>query len=244
MSGDVKTGENGAGIALDGVRLRLGTQDFDFDMALPAGRIIAVTGPSGSGKTTLLNLLSGFETPDRGRIVLAGQDVTAFHPSERPVSLVFQDNNLFSHLDLFTNIGLGISPRFALSSADRDRISAALARVGLAGFEKRLPPSLSGGERQRAAFARALVRNRPVLLLDEPFAALDPSLRQSMAALLQTLHDDTGNTVLLVTHDPAEVRRLADHALFVSQGRVALSAPVEEFLAHRDIPEVLDFLGS
>ena len=244
MSGDVKTVENGDGITLDGVRLRLGTQDFDFDTVLPAGRIIAVTGPSGSGKTTLLNLLAGFETPDRGRVVLAGHDVTALHPSERPVSLVFQDNNLFSHLDLFTNIGLGISPRFALSSADRDRISAALARVGLAGFEKRLPPSLSGGERQRAAFARALVRNRPVLLLDEPFAALDPSLRQSMAALLQTLHDDTGNTVLLVTHDPAEVRRLADHALFVSQGRIALSAPVEEFLAHRDIPEVLDFLGS
>ncbi|PWE55197.1 thiamine ABC transporter ATP-binding protein [Metarhizobium album] len=244
MSGDVKTGENGAGIALDGVRLRLGTQDFDFDMALPAGKIIAVTGPSGSGKTTLLNLLAGFETPDRGRVLLAGQDVTALHPSERPVSLVFQDNNLFSHLDLFTNIGLGISPRFALSSADRDRISAALARVGLAGFEKRLPPSLSGGERQRAAFARALVRNRPVLLLDEPFAALDPSLRQSMAALLQALHDDTGNTVLLVTHDPAEVRRLADHALFVSQGRIALSAPVDAFLAHRNIPEVLDFLGS
>ena len=244
MSGDVKTGENGAGIALDGVRLRLGTQDFDFDTVLPAGRIIAVTGPSGSGKTTLLNLLAGFETPDRGRVVLAGEDVTTLHPSERPVSLVFQDNNLFSHLDLFTNIGLGISPRFALSSADRDRISAALARVGLAGFEKRLPPSLSGGERQRAAFARALVRNRPVLLLDEPFAALDPSLRQSMAALLQTLHDDTGNTVLLVTHDPAEVRRLADHAVFVAQGRIALSAPVEEFLAHRDIPEVLDFLGS
>ncbi|CAN7335738.1 ATP-binding cassette domain-containing protein [Rhizobium sp. LjRoot30] len=238
------SGEAGGGIALDGVRLRLGTQDFDFDTVLPAGRIIAVTGPSGSGKTTLLNLLAGFETPDRGRVLLAGQDVTALHPSERPVSLVFQDNNLFSHLDLFTNIGLGISPRFALTAADRTRISAALARVGLEGFERRLPPSLSGGERQRAAFARALVRNRPILLLDEPFAALDPSLRQSMATLLLALHRDTGNTVLLVTHDPAELRRLADHAVFVTQGRIALSAPVEEFLKHRDIPEVLDFLGS
>lgn len=238
------SGKAGGGIALDGVRLRLGTQDFDFDTVLPAGRIIAVTGPSGSGKTTLLNLLAGFETPDRGRVVLAGQDVTALHPSERPVSLVFQDNNLFSHLDLFTNIGLGISPRFSLSDSDRTRISAALARVGLEGFEKRLPPSLSGGERQRAAFARALVRNRPILLLDEPFAALDPSLRQSMATLLLALQRDTGNTVLLVTHDPAELRRLADHAVFVTQGRIALSAPVGEFLEHRDIPEVLDFLGS
>lgn len=238
------SGEAGGDIALDGVRLQLGTQEFDFHATLPAGKIIAVTGPSGSGKTTLLNLLAGFETPDRGRVVLAGQDVTALHPSERPVSLVFQDNNLFSHLDLFTNIGLGISPRFSLSAADRTRISAALARVGLEGFEKRLPPSLSGGERQRAAFARALVRNRPILLLDEPFAALDPSLRQSMATLLLTLHRDTGNTVLLVTHDPVELRRLADHAVFVTQGRIALSASVDEFLAHRDIPEVLDFLGS
>ncbi|MFT4181313.1 MAG: ATP-binding cassette domain-containing protein [Rhizobium sp.] len=230
------------GIAMRGVELRLGTHDFRFDCALPPGRIIAVTGPSGSGKSTFLNLLAGFEPPDRGRILLAGQDVTARHPSERPVSLVFQDNNLFAHLDLFTNIGLGIHPSLRLSPRDRERISQALARVGLAGYEKRLPGTLSGGERQRAAFARALVRDKPILLLDEPFAALDPGLRAGMAELLTALHRETGNTVLLVSHDPAEVRRLADHAIFIEGGTIRLSAPIGDFLAQDGIPALTTFL--
>lgn len=229
-------------IAMAGVELRLGTHDFRFDCVLPAGRIIAITGPSGSGKSTFLNLLAGFETPDRGRILLAGQDVTGLHPSERPVSLVFQDNNLFAHLDLFTNIGLGIHPSLRLSARDRERISQALARVGLAGYEKRLPGTLSGGERQRAAFARALVRDKPILLLDEPFAALDPGLRAGMAELLTALHRETGNTVLLVSHDPAEVRRLADHAVFIDGGAIRLSAPIKDFLTQDGIPALTTFL--
>ncbi len=229
-------------IAMTDVELRLGTHDFRFDCALPQGKIIAVAGPSGSGKSTFLNLLAGFEQPDRGRILLAGQDVTGKHPAERPVSLVFQDNNLFAHLDLFTNIGLGISPSLRLSTRDRQRVSEALARVGLAGFEPRKPGTLSGGERQRAAFARALVRDKPILLLDEPFAALDPGLRSGMVELLKTLHRETRNTVLIVSHDPAEVRRLADHAVFVDGGKIALSAPIETFLSTADIPALATFL--
>ena len=230
------------GIAMAGVELRLGTHDFRFDCALPQGRIIAVAGPSGAGKSTFLNLLAGFEQPDRGRVLLAGQDVTGLHPAERPVSLVFQDNNLFAHLDLFTNIGLGISPSLKLSAQDRQRVSEALARVGLPGFEKRKPGTLSGGERQRAAFARALVRDKPILLLDEPFAALDPGLRSGMVELLKTLHRETGNTVLIVSHDPAEVRRLADHAVFIDGGTIRLAAPVETFLETDGIPALTTFL--
>ncbi len=230
------------GIILAGVELRLGAHDFRFDCDLPQGKIIAVTGPSGSGKSTFLNLLAGFETPDRGGILLAGQDATSLHPSERPVSLVFQDNNLFAHLDLFTNVGLGISPSLKLSTEDRKRISEALARVGLAGFERRKPGTLSGGERQRAAFARALVRDKPILLLDEPFAALDPGLRAGMAELLTMLHRETGNTVLIVSHDPSEVRRLADHAVFVDGGAIRLSAPIDRFLTQDGIPALTTFL--
>jgi len=229
-------------IAMTDVELRLGIHDFRFDCALPQGQIIAVAGPSGSGKSTFLNLLAGFEQPDRGRILLAGEDVTGKHPAERPVSLVFQDNNLFAHLDLFTNIGLGISPSLKLSTRDRQRVSEALVRVGLAGFERRKPGTLSGGERQRAAFARALVRDKPILLLDEPFAALDPGLRSGMVELLKTLHRETRNTVLIVSHDPAEVRRLADHAVFVDGGRIALSAPIAAFLNTADIPALATFL--
>ncbi|WFU01665.1 ATP-binding cassette domain-containing protein [Rhizobium sp. CB3171] len=240
MTDNQRTGQRG--ITMTGVELRLGTHDFRFDCELPQGRIIAITGPSGSGKSTFLNLLAGFETPDRGRIMLAGQDVTRLHPFERPVSLVFQDNNLFAHLDLFTNVGLGISPSLKLSVDDRQRISGALTRVGLAGFDRRKPGTLSGGERQRAAFARALVRDKPILLLDEPFAALDPGLRSGMAELLSELHRETGNTVLIVSHDPAEVRRLADHAVFIDGGTVPLSAPIERFLTQDGIPALTTFL--
>lgn len=230
------------GIVMKDVRLRLGRHDFHFDCLLPHGRIIAVTGPSGAGKSTVLNLLAGFETPDRGRISLAGTDVTCLHPSERPVSVVFQEGNLFSHLDLFTNIGLGISPSMALTTGDRDAITAALTRVGLPGYGKRLPGTLSGGERQRVAFARALVRKKPILLLDEPFASLDPGLRREMATMLIDLHRESRNTVLIVSHDPQEVRRVADHALFVENDAILLSAPIEEFLVRRDHPSLQAFL--
>jgi thiamine transport system ATP-binding protein len=235
--------DKNAGIAMTDVRLRLGSHDFEFDCDLPEGRIIAIAGPSGAGKSTFLNLLAGFEHPDAGRIILDGRDVTGLHPSERPISLVFQDNNLFSHLDLFTNIGLGIHPSLRLADNDRQRISDALTRVGLDGFERRMPGTLSGGERQRAAFARALVRNKPILLLDEPFAALDPGLRVEMAELLRQLHRETGNTVLLVTHDPAELGRLADHAVFIEDGHVRLSAPIGDFVSHKGIPALAVFLG-
>lgn len=229
-------------LILSDVRLRLGEHDFRFDCALPAGRIIAVTGPSGSGKSTFLNLVAGFETPDSGRIVLNGTDVTASGPADRPVSLVFQDNNLFAHLDLFTNIGLGLSPSLRLDAGDRQRISQVLTRVGLGGFEKRIPGALSGGERQRAAFARALIRDRPILLLDEPFASLDPSLRAGMADLLRQLHADTGNTVLIVSHDPREVRQLAEHAVFIDGGQIRLSAPIDAFLKAANLPALERFL--
>jgi thiamine transport system ATP-binding protein len=231
------------GIILDGVELRLGSKDFRFDCALPAGKVIAVTGPSGSGKSTFLNIVAGFEIPDKGRVAIAAEDVTRKHPSERPVSLVFQDNNLFAHLDLFTNIGLGISPSLKLAAEDRCAISLALERVGLGGLDRRMPGTLSGGERQRAAFARALVRRKPVLLMDEPFAALDPGLRLAMASLLLDLHHETANTVVIVTHDPDEVRRLADHAIFIDHGSVGLQAPTAEFMARRDIPALSEFLS-
>lgn len=225
-----------AGIEMQNVRLKLGAHVFQFDCHLPAGRIIAVSGPSGSGKTTFLNLLAGFEKPDSGRVLMHGKDVTATHPAERPVSIVFQDNNLFAHLDILTNVGLGIDPALRLRIEDRRTISQALEKVGLAGFERRLPATLSGGERQRAAFARALVRKRAILLLDEPFAALDPGLRTGMADLLIDLHKETGNTVVIVSHDPNEVRRIADYGVSIDKGTIALAAPLTDYLPHEDVP--------
>jgi thiamine transport system ATP-binding protein len=231
-----------AAVQLDAVSLKLGTADFHFDHSFSAGRITAIIGPSGSGKSTLLNLIAGFEAPDHGRILMDGQDVTGQHPGERPLSLVFQDNNLFAHLDLFTNVGLGLHPALRLSAEDRQAVSHALDRVGLSGFKTRKPGTLSGGERQRAAFARALVRKRPLLLLDEPFAALDPDLRHAMADLLVELHRESGNTVLLVTHDRAEVERLADEVVRIHDGQFLEAEQQEVVSAQKDLQGISKFV--
>ncbi|WP_281977131.1 ATP-binding cassette domain-containing protein [Pseudorhizobium flavum] len=232
-------------IRLDRVDLTLGNTRFLLDCDIPPGAITAVAGPSGAGKSTLLNLVAGFEVPDSGRVLFNGQDLTSRHPSERPVSLIFQNNNLFGHLDVFTNVALGINPSLRrLTVGERQAVVSALDRVGLGGMERRLPSTLSGGEQQRVAFARALVREKPVLLMDEPFAALDPGLRQTMASLLSELHRETKSTIILVTHDREELRRLASHVIFMEGGNVLVNAPVEDFLRRRDIPAVVQFLAS
>lgn len=230
-------------VRLDNVTLTLGHQEFVLDCGFERGKVTAVVGPSGSGKSTLLNLVAGFEAPDAGRVLIDGHDMRGLDPSQRPVSLIFQDNNLFSHLDIVTNVGLGVSPSLRLSSEDKARITQALERVGLSGFEKRMPSTMSGGERQRAALARALVRQRAVMLLDEPFAALDPGLRSGMAALLKQLHADMQNTLLLVTHHPDDIRRLADAVIFLSNGRVLYKGSVEDFFAATHIEAISTFLS-
>ncbi|MGN7295024.1 thiamine ABC transporter ATP-binding protein [Rhizobium sp. SAFR-030] len=231
-------------VELKDVRLRLGTASFHFDCAFPAGEITAITGASGSGKSTLLNLVAGFQTPDEGRVLIGGEEMTSRHPGERPLSVIFQDNNLFAHLDVYANVGLGVHPGLRLDEAGRRRVSSALERVGLAGYERRRPGTLSGGERQRVAFARALVRHRPLLLLDEPFAALDPALRRSMAELLLDLHRETQMTVLVVTHDVEEVKRLADSVIYIADGTIRFQAPKDVFMLHSEDPGIARFVGS
>ncbi|KQR36676.1 thiamine ABC transporter ATP-binding protein [Rhizobium sp. Leaf155] len=231
-----------AKVRLEQVSLQLGQQHFFFDTSFEEAKVTAVVGPSGSGKSTLLNLVAGFEKPTGGRVLIGSDNMGGRDPAERPISLIFQDNNLFAHLDIATNIGLGISPSLRLTQDDKARIASALERVGLAGFEKRLPSSMSGGERQRAALARALVRQRAVMLLDEPFAALDPGLRAGMAGLLKELQSENDNTVLLVTHHPDDIRRLADAVVFLSDGKILFQGATEAFFSATDIPEVGAFL--
>ena len=222
--------ESGAGIGLDRVTFSYGPGvSMQFDCSARAGAITALMGPSGSGKSTLLNLVAGFETPASGRILIGGRDVTALSPAERPVSMVFQENNLFAHLTVEDNVGLGISPALRLSANDREAIAGALARTGLSGKEKRLPRELSGGERQRVALARVLVRNRPVLLLDEPFASLGPALRDEMLDLVANLVDERRLTVLMVTHQPEDARRIAGDMLFLENGRIAAQGAAADF---------------
>jgi thiamine transport system ATP-binding protein len=214
-----------------------------FDLAVRQGSFTAVTGPSGSGKSTLLNLIAGFETAHSGSILLEGKNVTKQAIRDRPVSFLFQDNNLFEHLNVTTNIRLGVGPRFRMSVAEKQRIANAIERVGLSGKEKRLPSELSGGERQRVAFARVLVQNCPILLLDEPFASLGPGLRQDMTALLSQLQRERQMTVLAVTHHPQEWRELADDLIFVENGRVAVSGKASEMLGPNAPDPIRNYLG-
>jgi thiamine transport system ATP-binding protein len=154
-------------------------------------------------------------------------------PGERPLTYIFQDHNLFAHLDVATNVAIGLSPRLKLSAADRDSVEAALAKVGLSGFGRRMPQALSGGERQRVAFARALVRRRPLLLLDEPFASLDERLRADMGGLLTELAATSDVMVLMISHDSHEIARLAGRVVVVGDGTIRFSGATDEWLRTR-----------
>lgn len=211
---------SGASIELDNLVFSYGETRMEFDLSVPASSVIAIMGPSGSGKTTLLNLIAGFENPVSGKVLIDGSDVTRLEPAERPVSMVFQENNLFAHLSVEDNVGLGRSPSLRLTDADRADVARALAQTGLAGKERRLPSELSGGERQRVALSRVLVRDRPVLLLDEPFASLGPALRREMLALVRQFHFDHGMTILMVTHHPEDAQLIADRIAFIEAGRL------------------------
>ncbi len=164
-------------LELRGLRVTRGDFTLTADFAIAAGRRVAIVGASGSGKSTLLMLIGGFLAPDAGRILWNGADLTNLPPGERPMSTVFQDQNLFPHLDVAANVGLGLSPSLRLTATDRTKVSEALERVGLSGLDRRKPGDLSGGQQARVALARTLIRGRPIMLLDEAFAGL-PSCRR------------------------------------------------------------------
>ncbi len=235
----------GAAIQLDDVDFAYpGGEPLHFSTTFEAGSFTGLIGPSGSGKTTLINLIAGFEEPASGHISFDGIDAVGTEPADRPVTMVFQDNNLFSHLNVFTNIALGVSASLDLSSDDRALIATSMEETGLSGLDQRLPRELSGGQRQRVAIARALVRDRPVLLLDEPFAALGPALRRDMLRLVSNIHKQRKMTVILVSHDPADVKFAATHAAFLDAGRVIANRPVDALFSASDIPGLQGYLGT
>ncbi|MBP0437857.1 ATP-binding cassette domain-containing protein [Tianweitania sediminis] len=219
----------GLAVQLDNVGFGYGEAQFHFDALLPAGEITAIMGPSGSGKSTFLNLVAGFEEPHGGTVRIGGADMAGVPPWQRPVSMIFQENNLFAHLPVEKNVALGRAPNLKLGEADRSAVAQALQATGLGGKEKRLPHELSGGERQRVAIARALVRERPVLILDEPFASLGPALRAEMVEEVRALHRRRGMTILFVTHHPEDAERLADQVVLLDDGRTIATGPAQDF---------------
>ncbi|TCO69895.1 ATP-binding cassette domain-containing protein [Rhodovulum euryhalinum] len=224
-------------LRLERLVIELGAFRLAADVTVETGRIVALLGPSGAGKSTLLDVIAGFLPPNSGRVLWEGVDLGPLPPGARPVSMLFQDNNLFPHLTAAQNVGLGLHPDLRLSPADRDRAEAALARVGLAGLGPRKPAALSGGQRGRVALARMLLRGRPLMLLDEPFAALGPALKAEMLGLVAELAHESGATVLMVTHDPADARAIADETMLVAEGRADPPRPTAALFA--DPPEAL-----
>jgi thiamine transport system ATP-binding protein len=230
-------------IRLDHVTFRYEDMRMEFDLTAAKGEFLGIIGPSGSGKSTLLNLIAGFETPVSGRVEITGSNMTALPPAMRPVSMIFQDNNSFAHLDVWTNVALGLSPSLHLDAHARVRIDDALRATGLEDYARRKPGEVSGGERQRIAIARALVRDKPVLLLDEPFTALGPKLRRDMLDLVLSLHKARGLTTLMVSHHPEDARQAADRTAFIFEGRILAVAPTEELFAATRHPEIVEYLG-
>ena len=208
-------------IRLDNVFLADDTLPMTFDLQVAAGTRIAIVGPSGAGKSTLLNLIAGFVLPTRGEVWLNGENHTQSAPYERPVSMLFQENNLFPHLTVQQNLALGLKTSLKLTALEQDQIEQVADAVGLTAFLSRLPNSLSGGQKQRVALARCLLRDKPILLLDEPFSALDPELRMEMLNLIDELCHSKKLTLLLVTHQPSELTGKVDRMLRIENGRIS-----------------------
>ena len=206
-------------LQLDRITVVQGGFRLAADFAVEPGARVSVIGPSGAGKSTLLSVIAGFLAPTTGRVLWNGADITGQEPGKRPVSIVFQDNNLFPHLTVAENVALGLKPSLRLSEAERARVRNSLGRVGLSGHDAARPAALSGGQQSRVALARVLLRARPLLLLDEPFAALGPALKAEMLDLVKAVAAQTGAAVLMVSHEPKDAIRLDGQTVLVLDGQ-------------------------
>jgi len=228
-------------LTLEGIVASRGAFSVAASLDFPAG-ITALIGPSGGGKSTVLDVIAGFLSPDAGRVLWQGADLTTAPPADRPCAVLFQDNNLFPHLTVAGNLGLAL-PRGLPPAQAKARIAEVLAKVDLAGSETRRPGNLSGGQQARVALARVLLQDRPLLLLDEAFSALGPALRHEMLDLVASAARTRGMQVIMVTHDPGDALRIAGHASVVAEGHVTAPRATEALLA--DPPEALRaYLGA
>lgn len=218
-------------IDLHDVTLRLGAFELSVSAQAEPGARIALIGPSGGGKSTLLSLIAGFDRPDRGMVRLDGTDATQSVPAARPVSILFQDGNLFPHLNVAENVGLGLRPDLRLSGGQRAAVAEVLSDIGLSGMAERRPRDLSGGQQSRVAVARMLLRDRPIALLDEPFSALDPGLRSDVLALVDAKARARGLTLIMATHDMRDAARLCDRLWLMDEGRIVVDGAIADLRA-------------
>ena len=215
----------------------------DVSVEVPAGSLTALLGPSGSGKSTLLRIIAGLEQPDAGRVLIEGHDVTSRPPQERGVGFVFQHYAAFKHMTVFENVAFGLEIRRRPKGEVKERVAQLLELVQLNGFADRYPAQLSGGQRQRMALARALAVEPDVLLLDEPFGALDARVRKELRSWLRRLHDEVHVTTIFVTHDQEEAMDLADQIVVMSHGQVEQVGGARELYDNPTNEFVMTFVG-
>jgi sulfate/thiosulfate transport system ATP-binding protein len=215
----------------------------DVSVEVPAGSLTALLGPSGSGKSTLLRIIAGLERPDAGRVLIEGHDVTSRPPQERGVGFVFQHYAAFKHMTVAKNVAFGLEIRRRPKTEIKERVAQLLELVQLNGFADRYPAQLSGGQRQRMALARALAVEPDVLLLDEPFGALDARVRKELRAWLRRLHDEVHVTTIFVTHDQEEAMDLADQIVVMSHGQVEQVGGARELYDNPANEFVMTFVG-
>jgi spermidine/putrescine transport system ATP-binding protein len=239
-------GEERSAIALEHVSKRFGRAAAvnDVTLTIGEGEFFSLLGPSGCGKTTTLRMIAGFETPDEGRILLHGSDVTSVAPNRRPVNMVFQQYALFPHMSIYDNIAFGLKAKHVPREEHKARIQQLLSVVALEGYEKRKPRQLSGGQQQRVALARALVNRPAALLLDEPLGALDVKLRKQMQLELKRIQSELGTTFVYVTHDQEEALAMSDRIAVMNGGKVEQIGGPREIYEHPETAFVADFIGS
>ena len=190
------------------------------NLSLESDKIYAIIGPSGAGKSTFLNLIAGFSEISSGSILWNEQEISDLPPSKRNISILFQDNNLFPHLSVWRNLALAVSHWPKISNDDEAKLHSVISEVGIRGLENRKPSQLSGGQQSRVALARVLLQKNKILLLDEPFAALGPSLKDQMLELIEKIARNRGLLVLMVTHDPADANKIASQTIVVKNNKV------------------------
>lgn len=229
-------------IRLSDVTYQYQREKFSFNIDIPKGNIVAVLGTSGAGKSTLLNLIAGFIRPVNGDIKIAGISVLDIEPYQRPLAMLFQEMNLFAHLSVAENIGLGLHPGLKLTQQQRLCVVDICKQVGIEELLTRFPEQLSGGQKQRVALARCFVQNKPLLLLDEPFSALDPILREEMLAIVKNMALIKDVTVLMVTHHLSDALYAASHYLFIDQGKIASFGEISKLTSCDQNTEIRKFV--
>jgi thiamine transport system ATP-binding protein len=216
---------------------------YNFNLDLEKGDKLALIGSSGAGKSTLLNLIAGFYKPNAGNIIIDNQDMTDMPPNLRPITIMFQEHNLFPHLTVEQNIAIGISSNLKLKEDEIVKLQNVVSKLGLNKLEAQYPAQLSGGQRQRVALARCILRKKSLLLLDEPFTALDPALRKEMLLLLDELHKEQKTTIIIATHYPEDLHSLCNKTAFLFENSIYKLDNTKEIFEMNQDYVIQKFLG-